>query len=528
MPLIDNIAVVPFSAKKGVVKVDPSPTFSADLIGATVDHLVACGWNLLSAIAASNVIEYPFGFAFAPGSSSGVQGCSGNWLVINTPGVSYRFSSFSPGWTTIAGSCIFFELGLSPAASLANLALAITATTPYNAVLTVSPTLLITITAKVPGPGRNFDTVAGDGRYGVTSGLTAGGGYVVQSVGTSPYTVTLTGQLVGVNTQGAQFDFAIGPTTPTNLVGTVTYKLGTTGGSPYTVVANPYSFAMFDGQNIQESLAVFAPCIPTAEDFTAAYCVFVVGPGNLTDRLMWGGGALGQPDSIALDGSPITLADTLRGPGVLCLRSGVGGGAPAITLNGQPLLTAAYAMMAASYSGTPAIVGKLWDCMVLTKALEVGATFQNSGRTYTCLASDSGALGNTPASLLFCTDDNGQPNAGAGGSGGGTGTGGGGSGGGSSPVNPTAPAGSGNGSLTGTCSDPSGGTTVTLNSGDHFTAAMVGQTLTISLPTGSVVPYVTDSVTNDKPIVASFVNATAITVANPLNSAFDGAPYTCP
>lgn len=525
MPLIDDIAVVPYSAKKGTAQIPPSTTFAADLMTAMAQLLVACGWNLLDTLPASNVIEYPFGFAFAPGTGSGVQGCTGNWLVINTPTVSYRFSSYSPGWTTVPGPCIFFQLGTTPAASLANLALAISTYTPYNAVLTVSPTLLITITAKVAGPDRNFDTIAADGRYGVTSGLTAGGGYVVQSVGTSPYAVTVTGQLVGVNTEGVQFDFAIGPTTPTDLVGTVTYKLATNGANPYTVVANPYSFAAFDGSSIQNSLAVFAPCIPTAEGFTAAYCVFVVGPGNLTDRLMWGGGALGQADSISLDAAPITLADTLRGPGVLSLRVG---GLPAFTLNGQPLLTAAYAMMAPSYSGTPGIVGKLWDCAVLTNTLEIGGTFENGGRTYICIAAQDGTNTNTNSSLLFCMNDNGQPNAGANGSGGGTGTGGSGSGGGSSPVNPTAPPASGNGSLTGKCSDPTGGTTITWNSGDRFSPSMVGQTLTISLPTGSVIPYVTDSVTNDKPIVASFVNATAITVPNPLNSAFDGALYTSP
>jgi hypothetical protein len=39
---------------------------------------------------------------------------------------------------------------------------------------------------------------------------------------------------------------------------------------------------------------------------------------------------------------------------------------------------------------------------------------------------------------------------------------------------------------------------------------------------------VTDSVTNAKPLIASFVNSTTVTVPNILNSGFQGLSFTSP
>jgi hypothetical protein len=518
-PLIDNLATVPYSTKKGAVRVLPSGTFSADLINALAQFLPFCGWTLANILTPTCIISYPFGFTFAPGSGSGIQGCSGNWVVINTPTKSYRFSSYSPGWTTSPGNCIFFELGSTPALSLASLCAAITAYTPYTATLTGSgPAYVVTLTANLPGPTRNFDTVAADGRYGITSGLVTGGGFTLDSVGSSPYSVDLIGDLVGVNTQGVRFNFILGPSLSS---GPANFVIETDGSSAMNVVADPYSFALWDEGNNNNSIASFAPCVPTSEGFSAAYCVFVIGPGNLTFQLMWQGSRIGQPCSVALNRSPISLADSLRGPQVCVPRVG---GFPGLTLDNQPLTTAAFAMMADNFGATPAVVGKLWDCIVQTQTATLGSTIVFGGRTFVCISSQAGS-GVSSASLFFCINDSGQP---SGGTGPPTNTGGSGPGGGTSPVNPGAPPGSGNGSLSGTCTDTNGGTTIEWASGDLFTSAMVGQTITLLLPVGSVLPFVTDSVTNAKPLIASFVNSTTVTVPNTLNSGFQGLSFTSP
>lgn len=526
MPLIDDIGVVPYSAKKGSSKILSQPRFSAAIIEALKIQLVACGWTLVDALPATATIEYPTGFPFSLGGS-GLAGCGGSAVVITTPFARFRYCPYEPGQTPVGVGCFQFPYGATGADSLANLCTAISSTSPYNAVLNLAGNV-ITLTSKTLGPFSNFDGVAADGRFGVTGGTTIGGGYTLESVGTSPYSVTLTGVFGFFAQQEVGLTFSLGPS---GSVGTAFYPLPTIGVLQYVIAANPYSFAIFDGVSPFNSLAAFAPCIPTSEGFTAAYCAFVVGPGNLTDRLMWGNGPADAPSTNSLDASPVTFADNRRGPGVLCLRATPG--FPAFTLNGQPVVIAAYAMLSGSYSGAPTVVGKLWDCLVLSNTMAVGGQFQTGGRTFMCIASQDGTSGNSPVSLLFCIADNGQPDSGLDGSGGSTDTGGSGSGGGDSPTNPTAPPGSGNGSFTGTCTctGSPNNHTVSWASGDKFDASLIGQTLTIAL-FGLAHPWVSAGGSGDAtgtlPVIASVVSPTVLTTTEDLNSSFDGAPYTSP
>lgn len=406
MSLIDDIGFVPFSASKAFGSIQSPTQFSAWTIQKVKDTLVAGGWTLTSTLPASTTVSFPFGYPGATGTTgSGPVGCGGSVVVITTPTQTFRYCPYYPGATPngAGGPCVQFPLGNSTIASLENLCSAINgSSTPYTATLTTSPTLYITLTANTAGPFSNFDQVTADGAFALTPGTVVGGGYLLASNGPSPYTVAVYGQ-VGVSEDGIQFDFTVGPSMDT---GVVSYYLGTNGVIQYNVAANPYSFALFDGVTPLRSIAAFAPDVLTSEGFSSAYCVFVVGPSNLTDRLLWdgGAGAGGNPCSISLDAPPISLADNLRGPQVLVLRVG---GAPAVTLNGQPLLTAAYAMMAPSFSAAPGIVGKLWDCQVITKTLNVGGPYQIAGRNYVVIASQDGTSNFTPASLLFCVDDNG-------------------------------------------------------------------------------------------------------------------------
>ncbi len=529
MPLIDDISVVPYSTKKGVSQVRSTGSrFSAAIIEALKEQLVACGWNLTGSQGAVGTVSYPTGCPYTAGTGTGLVGCSGTWVAITTPFAVYRYCSYVPGQTPVGVGCFQFPLGTTPAGSLANMCTVISATSPYIATLqTIGGILVVVLTAKLLGPSGNFDAISADGRFGVGSENTSGGGYTLSSVGTSPYSVTMTG-IFGFGTEeDVLFSFTLGPSGHT---GPAAYALGTSGVSDYTIVANPYSFAIFNGTDALHSLAAFAPCIPTAEGFTGAYCVFIVGPYNLPNQLMWRGGPGDQPCTVSLDAAPITAADNRRNPQVLSLRAEV---FPSVTLNGQPLITAAYAMMSGTHAGEPTVVGKLWDCMVLTSPMQIGATLQTFGREYVCIASQPVSGGNTPSSLLFCIDDHGQPDAGLGNSGGSTDTGGSGAGGGTSPSNPTAPPGSGNGSFSGSCTATGVPDDYTVNwaSGDKFTSAMVGQTLTVTL-FGLAHPWVSAGGSGDAtgtlPVVSSVTSPTVLKTTQTLNSSFYGAPYTCP
>lgn len=522
MPLIDDISVVPYSTKKSMVTV--LTLASWNVIQSIANQLVACGWDLDSSTPASIIISYPLGFPSSLGGS-GTVGCGGNWIVITTSTATYRYCAYEPGQSPAPNGCFMFAYGGTGYASVVNLAAAISLSlAPYTATVTTPGGILtLTLTADVTGPFSNFDQIAADGRFGVTSGFTSGGGYTLSSVGTSPYTVSITSVFGAGFPQPEliQFTFSIGPS---GMIGSVSYTIPAAV-AQYYIVGNPYSFAVFDGITPDNSIAAFAPCIPAAEGFTGAYCVFIVGPSNLTYQLMWQGGPEGQPCTNSLDNYPVTFADSTRGPGVLVLRAG---NQAALTLANQPIITAAYSFLSGSFSGAPSITGKLWDCVVTSQVLPIGSTLQYVMRDFVCIASQSGLSGATPASLLFCINDNGQPSAGLGNSGGSTNTGGAGPGGGSSPSNPSAPPGSGNGAVTGTCTDTSGGTTIEWSSGEQFSSSVVGQTIHIALPTGSVFPYVLDSVTNAIPVISSFINVTAISVPNSLSSSFDSAAFTIP
>lgn len=410
MPLIDDIGAVPFSTQKQftTVKSEPAPgsTFCGDTIEALRTALLAAGWNQLQALRPAGRIVYPFGFPATSAMGSGVVGCGASWVVITTALKSYRYSSYILGQSTSGGDCSQFPLASTPGGSLANLAMAITLTSPYTATLTLQPdgiTYVIDLVAKVAGPPSNYDSVVGDGRFGIGSGAIVGGGYQFESVGSSYYQVTITGQIGVAGEQVIGFGVNLGPGGSTQ---TVSYFVGTNSVAEFSIAANPYSFAMFDGVNPVHSIAVLSPDISTAEGFTSAYAVAIVGPGNLTSEIMWDGNT--GPTTTSLDGFPSTFGDDFDGPGVLCLRGMAG--IPLYTLDGRPLSIAAYLFMGAGplrAGHSPFVIGKLWDCAVITDAVEVGGFYTLGGRAWVCIASQNGSGSRARASLLFCINDNG-------------------------------------------------------------------------------------------------------------------------
>lgn len=406
-PLIEDIGLVPYSTAKQMAKIFNKPTvartFTADIIDGLKDAMVASNWTLNSTTRAKATISYPTGFPFFAGTVTGDCGCSAVSVIIRTLAGDFTFCPCAAGSTLSGATCNQFYLGTNPFDSLTNLATAISLKSPYIAtlVLTSGGFYVIELEAKIAGPQPNYNRVIADGRFGVSSGLTVGGGYILESTASSDYTVTIGGGLGVAEEQGVQFDCLIGPS---GSEGTASYYLGTSGVGSYIIAADPSAFAILDAVSALHSFACFSPQIDTAQGFTAAYAVAVIGPNNLTTQLMWEG--FSSPTSVSLDGPPWTGGDIKAGPGVLCLRS-YAGGIPLVGLDGRPLATAAYLFMGQGPGGTGAAVGKLWDCIVLNDFLVVGSTYQNLGRSYLVIAANDGAGGRSRGSLLFCINDNG-------------------------------------------------------------------------------------------------------------------------
>jgi hypothetical protein len=529
-PLIDDVGVIPFSTKKGsrVVINDPAitSTFCTDVIGAYYGLLLQCGWTVVSAQKATATIEYPLGFPFTSSTGTGDCGCSAGWVVIHTPIADYVYCSYVPGQTPVGVSCTMFPLDTTALGSLTNLALAISLTSPFDAVVSsILPTgYQITLTANQAGPGSNFATVAADGKFGVTDGTFFGGGYTFASTGPIPYQVRMYGVpgLTG-DEQRLAMDFAFD--TGVIPLGGCQYVLSTINVGQYTLFANPYSFGLIDQTPDNtpfeaRSLFCAAPCIPTNEGFADAYAVVVIGPHNLRTKTAYDGN--GAPITVCLDANAQTFGGVEGFPRLLALRS------PNVLLNspdGAPVQQAAYLMMAPGANQTPVVVGKLWDCAVVNDVVLDGMTI--GGRTFIALGSTPGTSANTRSTLLFCVADQGQDNGGTGGSGGGTGTGGSGGGGGGTGGGGSTPL-----PITGVCSATGNpdNLTITWVSGDKFDASMVGNGITIPLD-GTAHGWVSAGGTGDAdgtlPIVASVTSPTVLTVTEGLNSAFLSCPFSC-
>src|ERR1035441_3583528 len=268
MPLIDDIGAIPFSAKKQTITVKnygtPAFTFSAAIIESIAGLCAECDWTIVQGRSASTVIYYPTGFPSFPGFTSGACGCAGNTVTIVTPMAAYGYSPYVAGQTPVGTTCHQYPLGTTALGSLENLALAISGTSPYNAAAfaLLAGGYIITLEAKTTGPANNYDQVLVDGRFGTTNGNTMGGGYILQSNGSSVYQVTITGQYGFGSSHVVEIDVSMtgGPG------GVVSYSIDGQRSEEHLIVANPFSFALFDGVGAQD-FAVFSPTSSAAEGF---------------------------------------------------------------------------------------------------------------------------------------------------------------------------------------------------------------------------------------------------------------------
>jgi hypothetical protein len=321
--------------------------------------------NAFYAIGTSTFITFPA--VSTSGTVGGAASCGKAWLQVGTA----SFSAYNP-YTETAGSdtaCYFFPWGVTPEASLQNLANAVTANTPYAAVASgTGPNLLyLTYTAKVAGPAANYLSITPDGAFGV-GGVPTGGGYEYQTSSSSAtgYKIqTLgvgggwNGGLLNPNDGRVAFNIIVGTNTKSYLLDSKTFDL-TVPITQYTVLANPYGFAIFDPNNdthflANTSLLVQAPCITEFTDCTSL--VLMVDPGKFRDSTSYW-----QSCTIYLNGAMTSFSDGPY-PQPLALRSP--GPTPLLTLANTPVVMGTYLFLGGTSGATRKVLGKLWDCAMV-------------------------------------------------------------------------------------------------------------------------------------------------------------------
>lgn len=421
--LIDPIAIHYSGLVASTTVVGPDQT---KFILAFKGLLVSVGWTVIDAISATGTFTLPLG---APASSGvtvlpkRVVSCSGGigFLSIGT----YYFTLYDPfsEVPAINPACIMVPLDVTPFGTVINLASFISSVTPFNAAavnLGGPGSFQINLTAKIGGPEANFQVLDGAGGYVESGGnLTGGGGYQLQSAtGASIYQVAMTGHNSGGGDNSLEgnlvFDFTLngGPVQYRLLDGGQGTRgnmgiLGVGGVGAYTIVANPHGFAVFDAPHdpttkLLRKISLFAMApyipgeeVPPTEVFDPAYAVFVVGPNAIGGNPAWSGNS-----AASLDGPPYTNNANNPWPRLLALRSP---GPALLTPAGVPLTLGAYVMFGPSPAdGSPAyVVGKLWDCALVSDALDAGAIIDS--KQFLTLGYSDGSNNTTRCTLMMAS-----------------------------------------------------------------------------------------------------------------------------
>ena len=396
-PLIDPMSIVYSNAR--AKKVTDSGSQQA-VIRAFKSLLPAVGWSVTGNGKAVASVQFPFG---APQSAGGTSptirpaGCQA------TPFFSLggaTFSLYDPASESPApgAQCTMVAMGTTGGGTLDALASAITSGTPWNATVAVDGSgFRLDVEAKNAGPDFNLVHVQGDGRWGTIAtngGNTVGGGYTFRSKAdpeSAQYEVSITGIVSVFGNISLEFNFN------GNLV---QYILTESGGS-YTILANGFGFFIFlpgdDGSYpfVNHSLFCMAPKMPGAEQFASStYAVFICGPRTFRDATYWFGRS-GLITTV-LDSGPNTYSNTGGWPRILALRSP----GPALhTPANKPVITAAYVCFGQGPSSTAYVIGKLWDCAVVSDLIAAGATI--NGQPFITVSSQNGASGATASSLVM-------------------------------------------------------------------------------------------------------------------------------
>jgi len=384
------------------------------------------GWTQIEALHATVSANFPLGAPITAG-------------VLTLPLITVNCSPF-PGSLSIGsqwfsfydpflqqpgvGGCIFVPEGLTYAESLGNLVAAINANTPWFATLVQNTSVNFTINMEALAGGAEFNFV-----YVMSNGLTtgtsrsSGGGYVLRSSGGSNSAV-YDCACYNADTHGANdnylsgnivFTFTInGSNVTTNILDATQGTLGFMGGIGvgavpfYTIIANPYGFAVFDDpwdvttHNLR-TISVFAMApyfpaietVPPSENFVPAYAVFVVAPNQVGGAPSWNNFFM-APDVMCLDAAPFVTNGFNPSARLLAYRS-----------PDQALFTSqavmfhygVYVQFGQQTGNTsPAwVVGKLWDVCLATDYIGESAVID--GRNFLAMG---GSDGTTPG-YTVCT-----------------------------------------------------------------------------------------------------------------------------
>jgi hypothetical protein len=417
--------------------------------------LESVGWDRTDSLQATASVTFPLGAPITDGITvipKTVVGCNAPPGILTIGGQEYSlYDPFKqePGTTT---DCHFVQEGLTSADTLGNLVDAINTDAVWFAALAynggVSWTL--TITATSGGPIFNEYFVNGNIISGSTT--TYGGGYKMTSSGattSAQFSCTLT----SANRGGAGDDYLNGLLKFDFLIngGAVTYQLldylqGTlgfmgalgVGAVPqYTIIANPFGFAVFDKPHdlgngtLYRFISLFcmAPFFPTAvevpytETFVPAYAVFVLGPNTVGGTPAWN---LQAASTMSLHDDPFQRFDKNPYARALCYQTL---SLPLLTFYGVPMYYGPYVQFGSQPTNSdPAwVVGKLWDCAIVTDYVAVGAELDDrdflaiggsdgSGpQTVGTFMMDAGTSGNYPkiGQSARCASAAGSGNSGA-------------------------------------------------------------------------------------------------------------------
>lgn len=167
----------------------------------------------------------------------------------------------------------------------------------------------------------------------------------------------------------------------------------------YRIIANPFQFAIVDIANTNDgpgngsyrggnSLFVTAPFVDGFR-MTLSTSAVIVGPGQFLNRTVW----LDYPLSTWINGSFNTFhAGSLPSLGlnsVGIVSASFPFNQPLMYSNGRGLALNAYIEAPANPSVESTIVGQVWDGIVLTTPMVVGAQFTLDNHTFECVSSQS-------------------------------------------------------------------------------------------------------------------------------------------
>ncbi len=428
--LIDTLSIA-YSGNAGSNRLaDPT---QERFINAWAALLGSHGWSQVEALHSKATVTFPLGVPITDG-------------VLILPLVTVNCSPF-PGslavgaqWFTFydpfkqqpgTGGCIFVQEGTTYAASMANLATAIAGATAWIPTVVANSSVSFTLNfeALPGGPDFNFVIIQSSG---LTSGSdrSNGGGYRMRSSNLSN-SAQFDCACINANSNGAGIDYLggniefiwtiNGQNTSMAILDSLQGTLGTMGSLGvgavpfYSIIANPYGFAVFDEPrdvttHFLRAISVFcmAPYFPTpdevppTENFVPAYAVFVIAPNQIGGAPSWNNPFMGS-SVMCLDGPLFTTYGFNPSARLVAYRSPTN---PLLSPNGVMFHYGAYCQFGSMPTNTdPAwVVGKLWDVAIVTDFVDTDAIIDGKG--FLTMGYSDGSGGFTLCTVMMCSDQN--------------------------------------------------------------------------------------------------------------------------